>query len=111
MPDRNKCYPHSLDSGPEQEAFSDSKNDEGLITEKTGKEKPAAKSSPVQAGQSTIDRSHWGIGIAGGAPGINAMLEMDDQTGYTVIVLANYDPPAARDIAQMIRRYLKVIKK
>jgi len=110
-PDRNKCYPHSLDSGPEQEAFSDSKNDEGLITEKTGKEKPAAKSSPVQAGQSTIDRSHWGIGIAGGAPGINAMLEMDDQTGYTVIVLANYDPPAARDIAQMIRRYLKVIKK
>ncbi len=110
-PDQNKRYPHSLDSGPEQEAFSDSKNDEGLITEKTGKEKPAVKSSPVQAGQSTIDRSHWGIGIAGGAPGINAMLEMDDQTGYTVIVLANYDPPAARDIAQMIRRYLKAIKK
>ncbi|HNS06306.1 MAG TPA: serine hydrolase domain-containing protein, partial [Candidatus Saccharicenans sp.] len=52
--DRNKCYPRSLDSGRQQEAFSDSKNDEGLITEKTGKEKPAAKSSPVQAGQSTI---------------------------------------------------------
>ncbi len=58
-----------------------------------------------------IDRSRWGIGIAGGAPGINAMLEMDGQTGYTVIVLANYDPPAARDIALMIRRYLKAIKK
>lgn len=108
--DRNKCYPRSLESGQKQEAFSDSKNDKELITEPAGREKPAAKSSPVQAAQSTIDRSRWGIGIAGGAPGINAMLEMDGQTGYTIIVLSNYDPPAARDIAQMIRRYLKAVK-
>jgi len=82
-----------------------------LITEPDRRENPAAKSSPVQAGQSAIDRSRWGIGIAGGAPGINAILEMDGQAGYTIIVLSNYDPPAARDIAQMIRRYLKAIKK
>ncbi len=108
--DSNEFYRKSLESSQKQEAFSDSKNDKELITEPAGREKSAAKSAPVETGRNTIDRSHWGIGIAGGAPGINAMLEMDGQTGYTVIVLANYDPPAARDIAQMIRRYLKAVK-
>lgn len=34
-----------------------------------------------------------GLGVAGGAPGINAFVELED--GWTVIALANLDPPAA----------------
>ena len=51
------------------------------------------------------------LGIAGGAPGINAALELDLQTGFTVIVLGNYDPPAATDVARKIRRFLAAISK
>jgi CubicO group peptidase (beta-lactamase class C family) len=64
-----------------------------------------------EPGSTKIDRSRWSLGIAGGAPGINAMLELDGQTGYTVIVLANYDPPVARDIARMAGRYLQAVKR
>lgn len=52
-----------------------------------------------------------GLGIAGGAPGINAMLEMDLERDYTVIVLSNYDPPSAERIDRKIRGWLDRIKK
>jgi len=62
------------------------------------------------SGKKATDRSRWSLSIAGGAPGINAVLEFDGQTGYTIIVVANYDPPAAVQVARMIRRYLSAIK-
>ena len=44
-----------------------------------------------------------GLGIAGGAPvGINAMVKTDFKSGYTVIVLSNYDPPVASDLGRSI---------
>jgi CubicO group peptidase (beta-lactamase class C family) len=56
----------------------------------------------VEAGPS--GRARGGIGAAGGAPGINAALESDG--AWTVVVLANLDPPAATAVAQSIRRAL-----
>ncbi len=47
-----------------------------------------------------------GLGIAGGAPGINAALESDLKGGYTVIVLSNYDPPSAERIARELRQLI-----
>lgn len=47
-----------------------------------------------------------GVGIAGGAPGLNAAVEGDLRGGYDVIVLANLDPPAAERVAQLIRKAL-----
>ncbi len=49
------------------------------------------------------------FGIAGGAPGINATLEMDLDKGYVVIVLSNYDPPSAERVSKLILRYLEEI--
>ena len=46
------------------------------------------------------------VGIAGGAPGLNAAMEGDLDGGYDVIVLANLDPPAAERVARLIRRSL-----
>ena len=43
------------------------------------------------------------IGIAGGAPGLNAAMEGDLPGGYDVIVLANLDPPAATRVVRLIR--------
>jgi CubicO group peptidase (beta-lactamase class C family) len=43
-------------------------------------------------------------GIAGGAPGINAELEIG--SGYTIIVLGNYDPPNASNVSRHIRNQL-----
>src|SRR5262249_35072217 len=45
-----------------------------------------------------------GLAVGGGAPGINAALEMVGE--YTVVVLANLDPPAAEDLAAAIRQQL-----
>jgi hypothetical protein len=47
-----------------------------------------------------------GIGIAGGAPGINGVVEGDLPGGYDVVVLANLDPPAAERVGRMIREWL-----
>jgi D-alanyl-D-alanine carboxypeptidase len=47
-----------------------------------------------------------GIGVAGGAPGINADLEIDPASGYTLVVLSNYDPPSAERVARQIREWI-----
>jgi CubicO group peptidase (beta-lactamase class C family) len=44
------------------------------------------------------------MGIAGGAPGVNAALELAGQD--TIAVLANLDPPAATRLAEGLRRIL-----
>jgi CubicO group peptidase (beta-lactamase class C family) len=49
------------------------------------------------------------LGIGGGAPGINAALDFDPQTGNAIIVLANYDPPAAMKVAMQLRQWMKGI--
>ena len=47
-----------------------------------------------------------GIGIAGGAPGINAILEVEPAKGGVLVVLSNYDPPSAENLGMEIRRVL-----
>lgn len=54
-------------------------------------------------------RSQGDLGWNGGAPGINSVFDTDLATGYTVIVLGNYDPPAAEEVARAIRRILSGI--
>lgn len=46
------------------------------------------------------------LGIAGGAPGLNAVVEGDLPGGYDLIVLANLDPPAAERVARIVRGWL-----
>src|SRR5438552_17878359 len=47
-----------------------------------------------------------GIGVAGGAPGINAILEGELPGGYDLVVMANLDPPAAMRVGQLVRGWL-----
>jgi len=49
-------------------------------------------------------RAQGGLGIAGGAPGVNALLEANGT--WTVVVLANLDPPAAEQLGTAIRKAL-----
>ena len=56
-------------------------------------------------------RAQGDLGWVGGAPGINSVLRADLATGYTVIVLGNYDPPAAGTVAKTIRRILSGVTK
>ena len=51
-----------------------------------------------------------GIGIAGGAPGLNAVVEGQLPGGYDLAVAANLDPPAAEQIASLVREWLGVPK-
>lgn len=62
---------------------------------------------PAPAGSAAKGRKRsGGGGFAGGTAGVNAVLETDLDTGYTVVVLANYDPPAAEKIAKALRQRL-----
>lgn len=47
-----------------------------------------------------------GMGIAGGAPGINAALEWMPERGVVIVVMANLSPPAAMRMAQQVRAWL-----
>ena len=46
------------------------------------------------------------VGHGGGAPGMNADLSIFWDSGYTVIVLANLDPPAAENVSRYIQQRL-----
>jgi D-alanyl-D-alanine carboxypeptidase len=48
-----------------------------------------------------------GVGWAGGSPGVNGIIELGG--GYTMIVLANYDPPAAEEVAKNLRQLLGIV--
>ena len=58
----------------------------------------------LQVDQVTPGRSEGGLGIAGGAPGLNGILESSKT--WTVVVLANLDPPAAQQLGVAIHRQL-----
>lgn len=46
------------------------------------------------------------VGIAGGAGGLNGVVEGDVPGGYDLIVLANFDPPAAERVSRIVRGWL-----
>lgn len=56
------------------------------------------------------DRRPPGIGIAGGGNiGINAIVEADFDSGFTVIVLSNYDPPVAEELGVEFMKMLREV--
>ncbi len=55
-------------------------------------------------------RAQGGLGVAGGAPGLNAVLDDDWVSGWTVIVLANLDPPAAEGVGRTARQLLRRVR-
>jgi CubicO group peptidase (beta-lactamase class C family) len=74
----------------------------------TGKESMEPSGPPVIA-YGFLDRRVNGVRIvenSGGAPGVNADLSFHPQSGYIAAVAANYDPPAATDVARTIERLL-----
>ena len=46
------------------------------------------------------------VGHGGGAPGMNGDFSILWDSGYTVVVLANLDPPAAEKVARYVRQQL-----
>lgn len=60
----------------------------------------------LASGKLALPNLRGGLGIAGGAPGINSAVEWDARSGYVVIVLGNFDPPNAMRVAERIRGWL-----
>ncbi len=69
----------------------------------------SAAGSPDATGQPA--KTFSGVGIAGGSLGLNAIFEVNPESGYTVIVMSNYDPPSAVKVGQQIRGWLTKIKR
>jgi D-alanyl-D-alanine carboxypeptidase len=64
----------------------------------------------ASAGDTKTMLTTGGLGIAGGSLGINASLETDFAAGNVIIVLSNYDPPAAEQVAHHIHKLADRIK-
>ena len=52
------------------------------------------------------EETRGGFGIAGGAPGLNAILEWDPESGYVIVVMSNFSPPSAERVGRQIRAWL-----
>jgi CubicO group peptidase (beta-lactamase class C family) len=65
-----------------------------------------ARRSGLLVDRKTMDGggARGGTGIAGGAPGLNAVLE--SAGAWTVVVLSNFDPPSAEDVGPTMARRL-----
>ncbi|MGB8657545.1 MAG: serine hydrolase domain-containing protein [Candidatus Zixiibacteriota bacterium] len=70
----------------------------------------ALKTNKLSAPKTSEEINGAGIAIAGGAPGINAQVETYPETDYVIIVLSNYDPPAAGKVARRINSFLERLK-
>jgi glycosyltransferase involved in cell wall biosynthesis len=57
------------------------------------------------AGTRELVGDHPGMAVAGGTPGVNALLELEGP--YTLVVLTNLDPPAAEHFSRTIGRLLR----
>ena len=44
------------------------------------------------------------VGHSGGFPGISTQMDMFLDSGYTTIVLSNFDPPIASEVSWWLRR-------
>jgi len=51
--------------------------------------------------------NRMGIGIAGGGPGVSAALEIGDE--YTIIALANIDPPSTSNVTRHLRELVESV--
>jgi len=68
------------------------------------------KANKLSAPKTSEEINQHSIAIAGGAPGINAIVETDPETGYVIIVLSNYDPPVVDKVARKINSFLRRLK-
>ena len=109
---QNNLFLHSIKGAPAGGGYS-TLEDLNRFVEALSKNKLAGQKytnmvlGGFRSGDQPVRRSE-GLGIAGGAPvGINAIVEADFATGYTVIVLSNYDPPAAETWGIKIMRLLR----
>ena len=121
-PRRNNLFQHVVKGGPagggfstveDQFKFSLALQDHRLLTPKfteillSGKvnmSRPGAKYA-YGFGEEIVN-GHRIVGHAGGGPGISARFAWYVDLGYTVVVLSNYDPPVADQIASAIRDLL-----
>jgi D-alanyl-D-alanine carboxypeptidase len=60
----------------------------------------------VKDGKIFLPDAAAGFSLAGGAPGINAVVDWDPRAGSVVIVLSNFDPPTAGDVSRQILSWL-----
>ena len=75
----------------------------------TGKTQPGPDADSKYAYGFEDERvaGHRIVGHGGGAPGMNGQLDIYLDGGYTVVVLANLDPPAAQGVANYVRERLQ----
>ena len=119
---RNNLFMHVVKGGPAGGGFSTVEDllkfdmalrsnklisQESFDTLTTGKTQMGPESMYAYLFQDRSVNGHRIVGHGGGAPGINAKLDMYLDSGYTVAVMANYDGAAgtvARKIEELLAR-------
>ena len=100
---QNNLFLHSIKGSPAGGGYStlDDLNSyvEALKANKLASETYTNMALGMFENEDNPENRPEGLGIAGGANvGINAIVEADFESGFTVIVLSNYDPPVAEEL-------------
>ena len=64
----------------------------------------------IPSDDGTFPTEFAGTGFAGGSEGVNSVFTTNGKTGYTVVILSNFDPPSAEQPIPVIREWLKQVK-
>lgn len=70
----------------------------------------ALKTNKLSAPEISRGITQTSIALAGGAPGINALVETFPMKGFTLIVLSNYDPPTAEKVGKKVESLINHIR-
>jgi CubicO group peptidase (beta-lactamase class C family) len=108
---QNNLFLHSVKGSPAGGGYStlDDLNNyvEALKANKLAGEKYTNMALGMFENADDPERRPKGLGIAGGGNiGINAIVEADFDSGFTVVVLSNYDPPVAEELGIKLMRML-----
>jgi CubicO group peptidase (beta-lactamase class C family) len=109
---QNNLFLHSIKGSPAGGGYSTVDDLNSYVEALKGNKLAAEKYTNMALGMfekpDDSESRPKGLGIAGGANvGINAIVEADFESGYTVIVLSNYDPPVAEELGI---RFMKMLQ-
>jgi len=106
LPARNSSAGGSRSTAPDLLKFDRALRSNKLLPKSWGdwifSNKPGSPGAFPAAGEAR----RGALAIAGGSPGVNTALEINSDSGTTIVVLANLDPPSAERVLSRIRQWL-----
>ena len=106
LPERNSSAGGARSTAPDLLKFDQALRRNRLLSQKWTDWIFSNRPGPPPPPAASSDGHRGSLAIAGGSPGVSTAVDMNLDTGTTVIVLANQDPPASERVLARLRQWL-----